>query len=396
MASIDFNEKGKIVVICNPGLSFRLCEELDGLGYVPLEQKETSVHIKGSMNDAIKLNLYLRSALYVHYLLKQFKCKDSDELYRQCSKIAWEDIIPENEYISIISRVDNDTINNSMYPGLKVKDAVADRMLNKTNKRPDSGPERDNIVLNLYWNGDDCWLYLNTSGRKLSDRNYRKMPFAAPLQETLASAIIAETGYDGSCPLVLPMCGSGTLAVEAAFIALNRANGLLRSQYCFTHIKGYESDYYNEIKAEIRKNTKKGIECRIIATDIHFKAIEAAKNNAMTAGVDHLIDFDVCDFAETVLPEQKGIIVMNPEYGERMGEVQSLEKLYKRIGDFFKQKCQGYMGYIFTGNMQLAKKVGLRAKRRIPFFNATIECRLLEYEMYEGTKKHKPQKDSKD
>ncbi len=383
---MDFGEKNKIVVICGKGLGKYVQGELSELGFGVGEVKDTSVHTQGSLNEAVRLNLELRTGLYVHYLLGEFKCRDSDELYRQVKKMAWEDIIPDDEYISIVSRVDTPSVNNTMYPSLKVKDAICDKMSQKRGKRPNSGPERDNIVLNLYWKDDSCWLYLNTSGNKLSDRNYRKMPFSAPLQETLAAAVLRAAGYDGSQPLVLPMCGSGTLAIEAAMMGLNRAAGMLRDNYCFKHVKGFDESYYKDLRAQLRK--KAGGELKpIIANDISPKAIEAAKSNAKTAGVDNLIEFSVCDFAQTPIPNDSGIVLMNPEYGMRLGEVKQLEETYQRIGDFFKQRCEGYTGYVFTGNPGLSKKIGLRTKSRKIFFNAKIECRLLEYEMYAGSKK---------
>jgi 23S rRNA G2445 N2-methylase RlmL len=185
------------------------------------------------------------------------------------------------------------------------------------------------------------------------------------------------------------MCGSGTLAIEAALIGLNRAPGLLRSNFGFMHIKGWNEGLWNDLREKAKKDAKKALPNRIIATDIDPRAVEAARKNATTAGVEQVIEFGVCNYSDTPLPEGNGVIVLNPEYGERMGEAAKLEETYKGIGDFFKQKCKGYTGYVFTGNPGLAKKVSLKPKRSIPFFNSGIECRLLEYELYEGSKKIK-------
>jgi putative N6-adenine-specific DNA methylase len=185
------------------------------------------------------------------------------------------------------------------------------------------------------------------------------------------------------------MCGSGTLAIEAALEGLNRASGILRYNFGFMHLKKYNESLWKDLRTKAKKKAKKALECRIIATDISRDAVEAARNNAATAGVEHLIEFDVCDFSDTSIPEGSGIVILNPGYGEREGKDKDLESLYMRIGDFFKQKCKGYTGYVFTGNLHLAKKVGLKAKRRVPFFNGPIECRLLEYALYEGSRKNK-------
>jgi putative N6-adenine-specific DNA methylase len=213
------------------------------------------------------------------------------------------------------------------------------------------------------------------------------IPLKAPMQETLAASVDLATGWVGSGNFINPMCGSGTLAIEAALIALGRAPGLLRSNYGFMYLKDFNESMWKTLRRKIRAEAKDRLDGRIIATDISQQAVEAAKKNAMTAGVDRFIEFGVCDFSETPVPSGGGVVMLNPEYGERLGEEDRLKETYKIIGDFFKKKCQGYKGYVFTGNLDLAKKVGLRTNRRIPFFNGPIECRLLEYELYEGSKK---------
>jgi putative N6-adenine-specific DNA methylase len=154
-------------------------------------------------------------------------------------------------------------------------------------------------------------------------------------------------------------------------------------------VRGFAPDAWKSMRDAARRAARKSLPCRVIATDIDHEAVDAARRNAKVAGVDHLIEFGVCDFAQTTIPPGGGVVVLNPEYGERMGEKGALEAKYRAIGDFFKQKCLGYTGYIFTGNLDLAKRVGLRSRRRIPFFNSEIECRLLAFELYEGTRRKK-------
>jgi putative N6-adenine-specific DNA methylase len=183
------------------------------------------------------------------------------------------------------------------------------------------------------------------------------------------------------------MCGSGTVAIEAALIATNSRPGLFRENYGFMHLAGYNESVYLEERGLLEKQIKEVPGLKIIATDLSEQAIANARKNARAAGVDDLIEFRVCDFAATPVPADKaGVVFMNPEYGLRLGEIQELEATYARIGDFMKQKCGGYFGYIFTGNLDLAKKIGLKAKRRIEFYNSTLDCRLLEYELYAGTR----------
>ena len=328
------------------------------------------------------------------------------------------------------SIVDNPLITDSRFVNVKVKDAIVDRMRDKCGRRPDSGPDKDKAVVHVYWKNDQTDVYLDTSGERLSLRGYRKIPLQAPMQETLAAAVIMATGWKGERNFINPMCGSGTLAIEAAFIALNRAPGLLRNNYGFMFIKEFPEDFWKELRKKAKANARKILPAKIIATDIDKTAVIAAKQNAQTAGVDHLIEFNTCSYETTPIPEDGGIIILNPPYGERMGainkkpystdfrgsreaviqgrkiilrksadrqdksihinakEFQILEATYQGIGDFFKKIGGGYRGYIFTGNLEMIKKIGLRTKRRIIFFNGEIECRLLEYELYAGSLKH--------
>ncbi|MCX5719956.1 MAG: THUMP domain-containing protein [Nitrospirae bacterium] len=381
--------KRKILITCAKGIPPFLKEELLKLGFPVLSETLAGIETEGTIDDTMRLNLHLRTGHRVLFLLREFIAADADALYLAVSEIVWEDYIDEDGYFSVTSSVDNPTIRDSRYANVKCKDAIADRIKEKRGKRPDSGPAQDRVVVNLYWKDDRCSLYLDTSGESLSRRGYRKIPMTAPMQETLAAAVIMATGWKAESHFINPMCGSGTLAIEAALITLDRAPGLLRGNYGFMHLKGFNEPLWNELRSEAKKKSKKTLGCRIIATDIKEEAVEAARKNAATAGVEHLIEFDVSDYSETAVPEGRGIIILNPEYGERMGKMKELEGVYEGIGDFFKQKCRGYTGYLFTGNPDLAKKVGLRAKRRIPFFSSRIECRLLEYELYEGSRKKK-------
>jgi putative N6-adenine-specific DNA methylase len=184
------------------------------------------------------------------------------------------------------------------------------------------------------------------------------------------------------------MCGSGTLAIEAALIATNRRPGLLRSNYAFMHITGYQSEVYEKEKQQLTKQIKEIPGLQVIASDRSEQAVSIAKTNAAAAGVGQLIVFEVCDFEKTTVPQHvKGVIMFNPEYGERLGDEIELNATYAHMGDFLKNQCKGYLGYVFTGNLDLAKKIRLKPARRIEFFNATIDCRLLEYELYAGSKR---------
>ena len=379
--------KGPILVTCPKGIPSYLKEEILSLGFPALFETASSVETEGTLEDTLRLNLFVRTGHRVLFLIREFEAESPDELYEQVFRIEWEDCFLKDSTLCVTSSVDTPTIKDSRFANLKCKDAIVDRFYKKFGQRPDSGPGREGVVVHLYWKDNRCRIFLDTSGEPLSKRGYRKIPHEAPMQETLAAATILATGWEGHGSLVNPMCGSGTLAIEATMVGIQRAPGLLRTNYGFMHLKGFNKSLWEELRKEARSRAKKSIDGKIIATDINPKAIDAARKNAMTAGVDSLIEFRVCPFSETPVPEGAGVAILNPPYGARMGEIRELEETYKEIGDFFKKRCQGYVGYIFTGNFALAKKVGLRTKRRLPFYNGEIECRLLEYELYEGSRK---------
>jgi 23S rRNA G2445 N2-methylase RlmL len=380
-------KKSRIIITCAKGVPPFLKEEVLSLGLPVLSETVAGVETEGTMEEAVRLNLFLRTGQRVLLLLREMEARTADELYSGISRIAWEDYVSPEEALCVTSSVDNPTIRDSRFANLKCKDAIVDRIMRKAGRRPDSGPERTGAVVDLYWKGDLCLVYLDTSGEPLYRRSYRKIPLHAPMQETLAAAVVQATGWKGRGNFLNPMCGSGTLAVEAALIALDMAPGLLRKNFGFMHLKGFNRSSWNKMREEARARVKKSFPGKLLATDIDPGAIRASRQNAAAAGVDHLIEFCAGDYSETPIPEGSGVVILNPEYGERMGKVEELKAVYRGIGDFFKKKCQGYTGYIFTGNLDLAKKVGLKARRRIPFFSSNMECRLLEYDLYEGSRR---------
>jgi putative N6-adenine-specific DNA methylase len=382
-----FHTESKIVITCNKRLSAYLNQEVEELGFKPTRVFQTGVELQGTVNDTIALNLNLRTGSQVLYLIKGFHAATPKELYDQLIEIEWENLIDFTGYFSVTSNVNNEHVLTPLFANVKVKDAIADRIRDKKQLRPNSGPELNKTVVHLYWQDDKADIFLDTSGETLAKHSYRKIPGKAPMLEALATSTIMATNWDRQSTFINPMCGSGTLAIEAALLATDKRPGLFRMNYGFMHIMGYDEQVFFVERRKLKDRAKKETGFKIIATDISDDAIDIAKKNANTAGVEHLIDFSVCDFAETVVPEQPGIIMFNPEYGERLGVHTKLEITYKRIGDYLKQDCKGYRGYVFTGNADLAKKIGLRAARKIEFYNGKLDCRLFEYELYDGSKR---------
>ncbi len=384
----SFTTPSRIIITCSNRLSPFLQMEIASLGYKPERVFKTGVELKGTLRDCIRLNLNVRCASQVLFSLKEFQADHADDLYKTLIDYPWEDILDVDGYFSISSNVDNPTINNSLFANVKVKDAIVDRFRNNTGERPNSGPELDRTVIHLYWKESLAEIFIDTSGETLSKHGYRKIPGKAPMLESLAAATLLATRWDRRSTFINPMCGSGTVAIEAVLLATSRKPGLLRFNYAFMHLAGYAEEMY---KAEFKKLEEQVVDVpglKVMATDISEDAIHISKVNAGIAGVEEFIEFGVCDFEETNIPAgENGIIYFNPEYGDRMGEEAELEITYGRIGDFLKKKCKGYFGYIFTGNLELAKKIGLKPNRRIEFYTSKIDCRLLEYELYSGTER---------
>ena len=383
-----FKITSRIIVTCSNRLSPFLQQEIVELGFTPIRVFKTGVELKGTLEDCMRLNLNLRCASQVLFSINEFAARNAEELYNHLLHLEWEDIIAADGYFSITSNVDNDTINNSLFANVKVKDAIADRFRNRTGQRPNSGPELDKVVIHLYWKEDVAEIFIDTSGETLSKHGYRKIPGKAPMLEALAAATLLATKWDRKSPFINPMCGSSTLAIEAALLATHRMPGLFRNNYAFMHLVGFDFDLYAVQRKKLAEAIINVRDLKIIATDISSDAVNISKINAAASGVEDLIEFAIGDFATTPIPaDQSGVIYFNPEYGDRLGVEAELEITYGRIGDFMKQQCKGYTGYIFTGNLELAKKIGLKPKRRIEFYTSKIDCRLFEYELYAGTKR---------
>ena len=398
-----------IIISCAKALSRWTEQEVLAMGYKPIEVTENTVVVRGAMRDVFRLNLQLRTAHRVLVPLLRTTCRGIRDLYEAVRSIDWENLLDADGYFSVSSIAHNRTIRDTRIPSLYTKDAIADRMRERCQQRPDSGSDNIGAAVFVYWERDEVIIYLDTSGEPLSKRGYRRIPGSAPMQETLAAACLLGMGWKGDRPFLSPMCGSGTPAIEAAMIAMNKAPGSLKGHFAFQSIKGYgriipgekaptvaprqtagatPEQIWKEMVLEAKKEERRDNLPRIIATDISPEAVDNAQTNAITAGVAEFIEFHACDFAETPVPEvsapppgeTKGCVFFNPEYGIRLGDPEELKPIYARIGTFMNEKCRGWTGALITGNPDLAAQVNLYYRNRIPFFNGPIDCRLFIYE----------------
>jgi len=385
---MSLSGKTPILLTCPRGLAPFLADEVRALGF-DADPLEAGVLTKGTLSDCMYFNLHLRTAHRVMREVWRGKAYDSDALYKAARALPWDSWFQPDAPFTVSSSVRNETVRDTRYPNLKLKDAIADRFREVTGERPDSGRERDGASVFLHWRGNSATIYLDTSGEPLAKRGYRLEPHRAPMQETLAAGVLLALGYDAEEPLVNPMCGSGTLAVEAALMSTRTAPGLLRESFAFRHLQGFDEAAWKAMRTDARRAMRTA-PAPIIATDLDTRAVAATLANADRAGMAEAIAVTSCDFRSTPLPPASsgkgGFVVMNPEYGERLGLEDKLAALYPAMGDWLKQSCQGWTAGIFTGNPDLAKRIGLRPSRRVPFWNAKIECRLLVFEMYAGSR----------
>ena len=389
-----------IIISCAKELSRWTEIEVLDLGYKPIEVTENTVVVRGSMRDVMNLNLRLRTAHRVLVPLLRTVCRNIRDLYEAALSIDWENLIEADGYFSVSSIVHNYTIRDTRLPSLYTKDAIADRMREKCQRRPDSGGENKGAAVFVYWEREEVIIYLDTSGEPLSKRGYRKIPGSAPMQETLAAACLMAMQWDGKTPFLSPMCGSGTPAIEAAMFAMNKAPGTLKGHFAFQSIKDYgriipgesaprvaprqragasPEQIWKELLIDAKDQERTDNLPKIVATDISPEAVENAHTNAIAAGVAPYIDFKACDFADSPIPEGRGCVFFNPEYGIRLGTYEELAPVYERIGSFMNERCAGWTGGLITGNPDLARLVNLYYRTRVPFFNGPIDCRLFIY-----------------
>lgn len=381
MSSI-WTRKAKIGIACAKGLAPYALAEAKEAGWRITAHDSSSVTVEGTLADAMRLNLELRTAHRVLFPLLEVEAKNLDHLYRHAVSIPWEEYLEPDGYFSVHGVVRNDTIRDTKMPALKLKDAIADRMRQRTGRRPDSGKEFKGAAVFLIWRERSLRIFLDTTGDPLSRRGYRLLPGNAPMQEPLAAACVMATGWDGMSPFIAPMCGSGTPAIEAALIAKRRAPGSFRKFFTFMALRGWKEEaepLWNEMKSRAAQGELPSAEMpRIVATDISRDAIRIAHANAKAAGVEQFISFGVCDFAETAVPRDRGTIFMNPEYGERLGEREALVPLYKRIGAWLGEFPRHHTA-ILTASPMLARETGLKPMELIQFFNGAIDCRLVRF-----------------
>lgn len=382
MASI-WTARAELGLACARGLApYALREAREG-GWSVTAHDASSVTVAGTLVDAMRLNLTMRTPHRILYPLFAAEAKNLAHLYRHAAEAPWEEWLEPDGYFSVTGVVKNDTVRDTNMPSLRLKDAIADRMRQKFGRRPDSGREHKGAAVFYIWRERSLRVFIDTTGEPLSRRGYRLIPGNAPMQEPLAAACAMASGWNEATPFVSPMCGSGTPAIEAAMIAKRRAPGSFRPHFAFMSLRGYREEgepAWTAMKEEAARNeTPPDMMPRIVATDISRDAVRIARANAKAARMEQYISFGVCDFADTAVPKDSGTIFMNPEYGERLGEREALKPLYRRIGAWLGDHAGRCHTAILTASPMLARETGLKPVELIQFFNGPIDCRLVRF-----------------
>jgi putative N6-adenine-specific DNA methylase len=377
----------KFFATCARGLEEVLGAELTALGCTNLTLAAGGVQFEGDQSLLYKSHLWLRTANRILLQLRSFPCRSPEDLYENLKKFKWETFFSNDQTFSIdctISGRNSPDLNHSHYARLKAKDALVDRLREKTGKRPDVNLENPDLRVILYIRDGNCTLNLDASGSSLHERGYRSDFADAPLKETLAAGILLLMDWRGDRPLLDPMCGSGTLLAEGALIAANIAPGLLREKFLFMNWPDFYEPRWRQLVEEARAAQRPVAPGTFFGRDRSKDALKQTQFAFRKIGLGEAVDLLQQDFFSFTPPEVRtpGMLVVNPPYGERLGDVEELKPLYKHLGDSFKQKLKGWNAGVFTGSSELAKCVGLKTKRRIPLWNGAIECRLLTYEMY--------------
>ena len=378
----------KMIAKTQLGLEEVLLEELRQLGAQEVNVLNRAVSFVGDLGFMYKANLCLRTAIRILQPIHQLIARTDVQLYEEAKKFEWDHYIDVNNTIAVNAAVNSDFFNHSHYVALKVKDAIVDYFRNKSRgKRPNVDVKNPDVRINVHISNDKCNISLDSSGDSLHKRGYRHVTNNAPISEVLAAGLILLSDWDRKSDFLDPMCGSGTLAIEAAMIACNIPPALHRNRFGFMNWKNFDEQLWNIIKNSALKKLK-DFPGKIIACDRAFSSIRKAEANIKDALLDDIIEVHRMNFIKNpYVFENNGVVLFNPPYGERLQT--DIYDLYAKIGDTFKKNYAGCSAWLITSDMEAVKHIGLKHTRRIKLFNGQLECRFLKYEMYEGSKKQK-------
>ena len=363
------------------GLEEVLAQELTALGANEIEIGRRMVSFSGDKEMMYKANFCLRTAIRILKPIKHFTAKDADEVYEQIKAIRWEDYLDTDKTFAVDAVVFSEEFRHSKFVSYKVKDAIVDYFREKTGERPGVRVNKPDVLLNIHIAETKCTLSLDSSGESLHRRGYRQEAVEAPLNEVLAAGMILMTGWRGECDLIDPMCGSGTIPIEAALIARNIAPGVFRKEFGFEKWKDFDQDLFDAIYND--DSQEREFTHKIYGYDNNPKANEIAQHNVKAAGVSKDVILKIQPFQQFEQPAQKSIIITNPPYGERISS-EDLLGLYQMIGERLKHAFTGNDAWILSYRDECFDQIGLKASIKVPLFNGALECQFRKYQLFDG------------
>ena len=375
------SEQFEMIAKTFQGLEEILAEELTTLGANDIQIGRRMVSFTGDKRMMYKANFCLRTAIRILKPIKNFTAKDADEVYNQIQAIPWEEYLDVNKTFAIDAVVFSEEFRHSKFVSYKVKDAIVDYFREKTGKRPSVRINNPDVLLNIHIAHTTCTLSLDSSGESLHRRGYRQEQVEAPLNEVLAAGMVLMTGWRGECDLIDPMCGSGTIPVEAALIARNIAPGVFRKGFAFEKWVDFDSEMFDEIYND--DSQEREFTHKIYGYDNSPKANEIATHNIKAAGVSKDVTLKLRPFQQFEQPQEKSIIVMNPPYGERIS-TNDLLGLYQMIGERLKHAFVGNEAWVLSYREECFDQIGLKASQKVPLFNGALECEFRKYEIFDG------------
>jgi len=364
------------------GLEEVLAQELIEIGADEVQIGRRSVYFSGDVKMLYKANYCLRTALRILVPIDSYKIYSVDDLYQRAKNFKWEDLFDCDQTFAIQSTVFSDLFDNSMYASLKLKDAIVDRFRYKFDKRPNVDSKNPDVLINLHISAEFCTISLDSSGESLHKRGYRVGQNEAPMSEVLAAGLLRLSDWDQKSELIDPMCGSGTIAIEAAMLANGIYPGSIRKNFGFKNWRSFNPELFKWMEDEVQSVAQTPV--KISASDILRRNVDIASKNADEAGVATLIDFKVSDFKLLESASEKPFLLFNPPYGERMTPDDS--NFYAMIGERLKHHYTNATVWMIS-TPQCLKSIGLRPSRKIPILNGSLECSFRKYELYSGSKK---------
>jgi putative N6-adenine-specific DNA methylase len=369
---------------CPRGLEAPLANELTALGATYVTPTDGGAAFAGPLELAYHANLESRLASRILWRVAHARYRNEDELYQLARGIDWSQHFKVDRTLRVDVAATRSPLQSLEFATLKIKDAVVDHFREASGKRPSVDKRRPDVRVHAFLTEREATLYLDTSGEALFKRGYRRDTDIAPLRENLAAGLIALSGWTPGAPLLDPMCGSGTIAIEAALIAANRAPGLART-FGFQKLGWYDGPTWQRIRQRAHDRVRASAAAPLIfASDVDPRALDACRRNSATAGVAAFVQVDAADVLARSAPASAGVLIANPPYGVRLENDASLTAFYPQLGNALKQHYAGWTAYLLTGDPRLAKMIGLKPSRRTPLYNGAIECRLYRFEIVAG------------